>query len=83
MLEGLMSAGCLTGHVGAAELHTTVDDSMHIVEIRQAFQYSQRNFPHHLHVDGTYLLVNTIERTLVHALHADTDVGIGEEGAIE
>ena len=56
---------------------------MHIVEVRQAFQYGQRNLPHDLHVDGSYLLVDAIERALVHAFHADADVWIGEESPPE
>ena len=62
---------------------TAVNDTMDIVEVCQAFQYSQRHMADHINIDGTYLLVDPVQRALVHELHADANIGIGKKRAIE
>ena len=58
-------------------------DAMDIVEIGQAFEHSECDLGNNVYVNGAYSLVNAIQRSLVHELHADTDVGVREERAVE
>ena len=62
---------------------TTMNNSMNIIKIRKALEYSQSNFPYDVDVYRSNLLVNAIEGTLIHEFHADTDIWIGDESAIE
>jgi hypothetical protein len=54
-----------------------VNDTVNIIEICEAFEDGMRDISYDLDVDRAYPLVNTVERTLVHKLHADADVGVG------
>ena len=60
-----------------------MNDPMYIIQIRQTLQHSERDQGDHIDIDSSYLLVNAIQRALVHELHTDADVGVGYERAIE
>src|SRR6266550_6695083 len=60
---------------------TSVDDSMNVVKVRQAFEHSERNSRYNVDFYCTNLLVNSIERALVHIFHANTDIWIREESS--
>lgn len=60
-----------------------MNNAMDIIEICQTFQHRQCDLPDDVDVDRPNLLVDPIERAFVHILHTNTDVGIGEEGAVE
>lgn len=68
---------------GEDRVLTTVNNAMDIVEVCQAFQDGQRNLPNNINIDWAYFLVDSIQRALVRALHADADIGIREKGAVE
>ena len=63
--------------------HTSVDDPVDIVQIRQSFQDSVRYLTHNIDINGSDLLVDTVKGALVHELHTYADVGVGDERAIE
>ena len=65
------------------EKRTTVDDTVDVVQIREALEHGESDLGDHLDVDGADLFVYAVERALVHELHADADVGVGEERAVE
>jgi hypothetical protein len=44
-------------------------------------QPSLRDLPHGTNVDGSNLLVNLVQRSLIHKLHANSNVGIRDERA--
>ena len=54
---------------------------MDIIEICQTFKDSQSDLADNLDINWTNLLVNAIQRTLVHEFHANANVGIGKKGA--
>lgn len=60
-----------------------MDDTMLIIQISQTLQPGQRNMANNLDIDSPNLFVYTIQRALVHKLHAYTNVRIGEKGAPE
>jgi hypothetical protein len=62
---------------------TAMDDAMDIIEICQAFEHSQGDLADDVDIDGANLFVDTVEGALVHGLHADADVGVGDESAVE
>ena len=62
---------------------TAMDDAMDIIEICQSFKHSQGDLADDVDINGSNLFVDTIERALVHGLHADADVGVGEVGTVE
>ena len=59
---------------------TSMDDSVNIIKIHQPFQYRMSNHANNIDVNRSNALVDHIERTLVHKLHADTYIRFGEEG---
>lgn len=60
-----------------------MNDAMDIVEISQAFKDSECNLGDDFDVNRTYSLVDTIQRALVCEFHANTDIRVGEKGAVE
>lgn len=62
---------------------TSVNDPMNIVQVRQPLQHSQGDFPHDINVDGSNLLVNPVQRSLIHKFHANANVGVRDERAVE
>jgi len=62
---------------------TSVNDPMNIVQVRQPLQHGQCDLPYDIDVNGTNLLVNPVQRSLIHELHADADIGIRDERAVE
>ena len=59
---------------------TSVNDAMDIIEISQPFKNSQGDLSDNIDINWTNLLVDAIQRTFVHELHTDADVGIGKKG---
>ena len=82
MLDGFMSGGNEISGV-EKEYSTSVNYLMNIVEISQAFQDAPGNHCDDVDVDGTKFFVDAIEGTLIHELHADADIGVGNERAVE
>ena len=64
-------------------LRTTMDDAMDVVKVCEALQHGESNLAHNANIDRTMLLVDPIEGSLVHELHANADVWVGNEGTIE
>ena len=62
---------------------TSVNDPMNIVQVRQPLQHSQGDLPHNVNVDGSNPPTNPVQRSLIHKLHADVNVGIRVERAAE
>ena len=62
---------------------TTVDDTVDIVQVGEALKDSERYLPNDIDINGSDLLVDTVEGALIHELHADADVRVGDEGAVE
>lgn len=62
---------------------TTVDDTVHIIEIGEPFKNGNSDLANHLDIDRSMLLVDTVERPLVHILHAYVDVRVGDKRAVE
>ena len=60
-----------------------MNDPMYIIQIRQTLQHSERDQGDHIDIDSSYLLVNAIQRALVHELHTYANIRIGEVGAVE
>lgn len=58
-------------------------DSVNIIQIRKTFKNGQRDLTHNVDIDGSNLLVNPVERTLIHKFHANAYVRIRQESAIE
>lgn len=58
-------------------------NSMNIIEIRQAAEHRERNLPNHLDGYRSGPLVYSIQRALVHELHAYADVWISHECTIK
>jgi hypothetical protein len=56
---------------------------MNVVQVRQPLQHSQCDLTHNVDVDGSNLLVNPVQRTLIHKLHADADIGVRDECAVK
>jgi hypothetical protein len=61
---------------------TSVNYSMHIVQIRQALKNRQSNYADDLDLDWSDLPVDAVERPLVHVFHANADVGLCNESAV-
>ena len=62
---------------------TSVNDPMDIVQVHQPLQHGQRDIPHDVDVDGSNLLVNPVQRALVHKFHVNAGVGIRDERAVK
>ena len=60
-----------------------MNDTVNIIEICEAFKDSKCDLGYNLDIDRAYPLVDTVERTLVHKLHANADVGIGQKRAVK
>jgi len=60
-----------------------MDDTVNIIKVCQALQYSQCHMADHIDVNGAYLFVDPIQGSFVHKLHAYADVGIGKKCAVE
>ena len=60
-----------------------MDDTVNVIEVCEAFEDSKCDLGYDLDIDRAYPLVDTVERTLVHKLHANADVGIGQERAVK
>ena len=51
-----------------------MNDTMDIIEIRQALQDGECNVANDIYIDWANLLVDTVERAFVHEFHADADM---------
>jgi hypothetical protein len=60
-----------------------MDDTMNVVEVSESFEHGVRDFGDDLDIDGTDAFINPIKGTLVHELHADANIGIRQERAVE
>ena len=60
-----------------------MNDPVNIVQVCQPLQHGQRDLPYDIDVNGTNLLVNPVQRSLIHELHADADIGIPDERAVK
>jgi hypothetical protein len=60
-----------------------VNDAVNIIEISESLEHGMRNPGDNLDVDRTNALIDPIKGTLVHELHADANVRIGQERAVE
>ena len=60
-----------------------MNDPVDIIQVCEALQHRQCNLRHNIYVNSPNLLVYPVERALVHALHANADVGIRDERAVE
>ena len=89
MFEGLISTmwtidvSSTTTLVEENKLRTTMNNPMHIIQIRQALEHRQRDLAHNINLNRANLLVYPVQRALVHELHADADVGVRYERAVE
>ena len=87
MFDGLMSNIVLSNvpsrQAGMARLRTAMDYPVHVVQVGEPLEHCQRDLSDHVDVDGANLLVNAVQRALVHVLHADADVRIRYESAVE
>jgi hypothetical protein len=60
-----------------------MDDVVNIIEICQPLEYSKSHLPDDFNIDRSDLLVRAVERSLVHELGTNTDIGICYVGAIK
>lgn len=60
-----------------------MNNPVNIIQIREALKDSERYLAHNIDINRTDLLVDAVKRPLVHELHTDADVGVGDEGAIK
>ena len=60
-----------------------MNDTMDIVQICESFEYGVRDLGDYLDVDGTDAFIYPIKGTLIHKLHADANVRIRQESAVE
>lgn len=88
ILDGLISGdgrkrpvNCVVS--GKPRRHTAMNDTMNVVEVSESFEHSERDFGDDLGIDGADAFINPIKGTLVHELHADANVGIRQERAVE
>ncbi len=58
-------------------------DPVSVVEVGEAFEYSMCNLGDDLDIDWADTFINSIEGALVHELHADANVRIGQKRAEE
>lgn len=63
--------------------HTTVNNTVDIIQICQTLEHRQRDFTDDFDVDGSDFLVDSVERAFVHVFHADADVRVSKEGSVE
>lgn len=63
--------------------HTAVNDTMNVVEVSKSLEDGVRDLGDDLNIDGADAFIDPIEGTLVHELHADANVGIRQECAVE
>ena len=60
-----------------------MNDTVNVIEVCEAFEDGQCDLGYDFDIDRAYPLVDTIERTLVHKLHTDADIGVGQERAVK
>jgi hypothetical protein len=63
-------------------MRTSVDDSVDIIQVRQALQYTHCHASDDRDLNGANLFIYTVERSAVHVFHAYANVGIGEIRAV-
>lgn len=63
--------------------HTAVNDAVNVVEIGETFEYCMRNLGDDLEVDRADAFIDPIKGTFIHKLHADANVWIRQESAVE
>ena len=59
--------------------HTSMDNSVNIIEIHQSFQYRMSHHADDINVNRSNAFVDHIKGAFIHKLHADTDIRFGEE----
>lgn len=60
-----------------------MDDPVNVVQICQPLQNGQSNVPNNVDINGSNIFVNAVQGTLVHELHAYTDIGVRYVRAVE
>lgn len=60
-----------------------MNDTVNVIEIRESFKHGVCNLGDDLDVDGADAFIDPIKGTLIHKLHADTDVRIRQKGTVE
>jgi hypothetical protein len=60
-----------------------MNDTVNVIEICESFEYGVCDLGDDLDVDGADAFIYPIKGTLIHKLHADTNVRIRQEGAVE
>ena len=66
-----------------SEKLTPMNDPMNIIQVSQPFQHTQRDLPYDIDINRSNLLVNAVQRSPIHILHANANVGIRDERAVE
>ena len=56
---------------------------MNVIQVSESLQHCQRYFAHNIDINGPDLLVDSIQRALVHEFHTNADIGVGYECAVE
>lgn len=63
--------------------HTTVNNTVNIVEICKAFENSNSNLANDLNINRAMLLVDSVQGALVHVFHANMNMRICDKCAVE
>lgn len=89
MLDGLISDHQMrhpvnrTASETGRNVRTAMNDTVCVVEVSESFEHGKCDLSDNLNINGAYLFINPIERTLVHELHANTDVRVRQKRAVE
>lgn len=62
---------------------TSVNDPMYIIKIDQPFENAGRDLSDDVDGNWTSSFVDSVKRALIHELHADANIGIRNESAVE
>ena len=60
-----------------------MDDTVNVVEVSESFEHGMGDLGNDLYVDWADAFVNPIKGTLIHELHADANIGVRQERAVE
>jgi len=62
---------------------TSANDPVDIIQVCKPLQHSQNDLPHNVDVNGSNLLANPVQQSLIYKLHADANVGVRDEYAVK
>lgn len=62
---------------------TAVDDAVDIIKVSEPFENGNSNLSNDLDINWPVLLVDPVQRALVHVFHTDMNVWVGDKGTIE